>query len=172
MKTVKMTAWTCIAVLFAACLLCGPLRSSVFATDVSVTVANCLPSPAASFAVGIAGETITQCQVVCLDTTTNTVLKADANGTCKTVYGLAATASLAGQKITVVTRDPSMGAGFVPTPGAVYVSSQTAGGIAPVSDNLPTATPGAPGVYTTVLGIGKTATTITFDPLSAGVAIP
>jgi hypothetical protein len=54
----------------------------------------------------------------------------------------------------------------------IYTTSQTAGGIAPDSDNLPSATPGATGCFTTVLGVGKTATVLDFHPVGGGAAIP
>lgn len=146
-----------------------------YAADVVPTPASVAKSSGATVSEGTAGATITAGQVLYIDTAANNTLKpADCNASATTasVAGIALHGAASGQPVRYAVKDPNFVPGFVPTPGTVYVLSQTAGGIAPVDDNLPSATPGATGCYTTVIGVGKTATTINLNPVSAGVAIP
>ena len=160
---------------FAAVLgmLVAALCIPVFALDVTVTAASVASSSGATKAYGVAGEAITIGQAVGIDSSSGLIKKTDCNGTQSSFAGIAVTgASASGQPITYVTKDPNFAVGGTTTLGSVYVTSQTAGGIAPVADNLPTATPAATGCIATVIGVGKTSTTITLDPVSANVAIP
>jgi hypothetical protein len=106
--------------------------------DLSITAANVLRSSTGSEYLGVAGAAITQGQVCYLDTATNTVKLADADGASqiiKTVKGIALNAASTGQPIALCTKDT---AGFAPgattTEGVIYVLSGTPGGIAPAAD--------------------------------------
>jgi opacity protein-like surface antigen len=156
----------------ALTLLCAPLAH---AADVVPTPSSVAKSAGATVSEGVAGASITAGQVVYIDTAANNVLKlADCNGSATTaaVAGIALHAAATGQPLRYAIKDPNFTPGFTVGVGRVYTTSQTPGGIAPNADNEPSATPGATGCFTTVIGIGKTASTMFLQPMSAGVAIP
>jgi hypothetical protein len=134
--------------------------------DVTVTAAEVLPDAGTQTIQGILGATVTAGQTVYLDASTNTWKLADANASALTANckGIAMNGGVAGQPVTVCnggTLDP----GFTVTVGTVYVLSATAGGIAP-ADDLTT------GMYTTILGVGITASQLKLQILASGVAVP
>lgn len=73
------------------------------------------------------------------------------------VTGVAINSGGAGQHINYVTKDPSLAIGATVAIGTVYISSSTAGGIAPSAD-------ATTGHFVTVVGVGVSTTRINFDP--------
>ena len=149
-----------------ASVLCGLLlASSAWATDVLPTPNSVVASAGATAVDGTAGATILAGDVLYLDTAAGTMklCDADASASASVVAGIALNDAASGQPVRYVTYDPALVIGFVPTPGAAYFTSENAGNIADATDS---------GSYTTVLGVGKSATTIYFKPISAAVAKP
>jgi hypothetical protein len=135
--------------------------------DISIAGADVLKSSAAQAVSCIWGETIVQGDVVYLNSSDSKMYKSDTDdNTKKSVTGVALTAGAAGQPGFYTPEDPDLviGAHGVAL-GGIIVLSGTAGKMAPAADL-------ASGDYTTVLGVAKTATTIAFKPVSAGVAVP
>lgn len=134
--------------------------------DVTVTAANVVPASDTIYGEGIAGATITAGQTVYLDSATNTIKLADANGSSATadVKGIAMHGASSGQPIKYAVGG-SINPGYTVGVGSVYVLSATAGGIAPVADL-------ATGLYPVVLGIGTTASNLKLFLSKGGVAIP
>lgn len=134
--------------------------------DVSVTAANvAVVSGSTLFSDGFLGATVTAGQTVYLDSVTGTYKLGDANASSATaaVVGIALNGGVSGQPVKVATAG-TLTAGFTVTPGAVYVQSATAGGIAPVADL-------ASGHYPVIVGIGTSATVIKLSFFAGGVAI-
>lgn len=134
--------------------------------DVSVTAAEVLPDSGSVLIDGILGATVTAGQTVYLDSSTSTYKLADANASAltSTVVGIAMNGGATGQYVRVCksgTLDP----GFTVTVGTIYVQSATAGGIAPAADL-------ATGYYTTILGVGITASQLRLIMVNSGVAVP
>lgn len=130
--------------------------------DLSITAASVIASSAARRISKAAASTITAGQVVYLNSS-GTVAPADANASAATaaVLGIAENGGGAGQRISVITKDPALVIGATVAVGDILVLSATAGGIAPAAD-LTT------GHYATVLGVAVSTTAINFDPLAAG----
>lgn len=135
--------------------------------DLTVTATSVLPgTTGADFEMGVAGATVTAGQTVYLDTSTNTYKLADANASALTavVRGVALHGASSGQPLRI-QRAGVYTAGATVVVGTVYVQSATAGGIAPAAD-LTT------GYYTSVLGVGVTASTLGLSIYNSGVAVP
>jgi hypothetical protein len=120
--------------------------------DVTVVAAEVLPDGAESQLQQVTfGATITAGQAVYLDSSASTWKLADANlsAAAAAVAGIAMSGGAAGQAGIVCTGG-TLDPGFTVDPGAIYVLSGTAGGIAPAADL-------AAGMYSTALMIGITA---------------
>lgn len=114
---------------------------------------------------GIAAETITAGQSLYLNSS-NQWAKADANAsvTLAAARGIALNGAAANQPIAVATNG-TLTCGFTATVGTIYVVSATAGGIAPSADLVT-------GWFTTIIGVGLTAGTISLLFHRSGVAVP
>lgn len=137
--------------------------------DLSITAANVVPDtayPVASNSDYNAGATVTAGQCVYLDTS-NTWQLSDANGAAalRTVQGIAAHGASSGQPLRVYTSGTVLTIGATVAVGTIYVSSATAGGIAPSTDL-------ASGWYTSIVGIAITAAKIKLQFNVSGVAVP
>lgn len=135
--------------------------------DITVTAASALKSARGITEEGIAGATITAGQPLYADASASGTLKpADALTAAKAaVVGIALNGAGTGQPVEYLVSDPDYVAGGTVAVGQVYVVSATGGGIALESDITSTQ-------FVTVIGIGKTATTIALacDPRFRGPA--
>ena len=123
--------------------------------DLTITAASVAPGTGAKIDRRYnAGATITAGQLVYLDTTTETLLLADANASALTavLHGVALHGASSGQPLAVLTDGP-ITIGATVTLGHVYALSATAGGIAAVADL-------ATGHYTSLLGVATSASVI------------
>jgi hypothetical protein len=132
-------------------------------SDVSVTAVEVLPGSDTVYAEGVLGATVTAGQTVYLDTSTTSYKLADSNlsAAAAVTAGVAMNGGVTGQVVRVAISgliDP----GFTVLPGMIYIQSGTAGGIAPCADI-------ANGVYTTVLGLGITASSLRINLVRSGV---
>lgn len=134
--------------------------------DVSVTATSVVKASDTISIDGVLGATVTAGQTVYLDSATNTFKLADANASSATatVVGIALNGGATGQPVKVAIGG-SITPGFTVTVGAVYVQSATAGGIAPVADL-------ATGHYTSIVGVGLTASSLMLIMRNSGVAVP
>lgn len=132
--------------------------------DISITASAVVPSSSAVVRSATAGATITAGQLIYLDTADTDAAGigkaklSDANGATalRVVDGIAVNGASAGQPVDYVVYDPALAvAASGLTANQVWISSATAGGIAPVGD-LTT------GWYLTVVAVVKSATTIFF----------
>ena len=133
--------------------------------DLSITAANVTKGAGAQVGNGVAGATIATGQPLYEDGSANNTLKpADANASqaAARVKGIALHPSLAGQPIAY-QYGGDLNVGAILTVGELYVLSATVGDICPASD-------GASGMYTTVLGFGKTTSVLSLDIINADVA--
>jgi hypothetical protein len=132
--------------------------------DISQTAANVIASASARRISKTAASAITAGQPVYL-TSNGAVAPADANASATTanVLGIAENGGGTGQRISVITKDPSLVIGATVAIGDVLILSATAGGIAPVADL-------ATGHFCTVLGVAISTTAINFAPVAAGAA--
>lgn len=131
--------------------------------DISVTAASVLKGTGASTATGIAGATITAGQPLYADSSASNTLKpadCDLSSAAATVVGISLHAALTGQPITYLTAG-NMTFNAVLTTGKAYISSATAGGIAPIADL-------ATGWYTTMLGIATSTTNLSVNIVASG----
>ncbi len=142
------------------------LALPVFATDISVTAANVQIGSSAQTTDGTAGASITAGQLVYLDATDNKYKLADCDlsVTAATVKGIALHAAANGQPLRI-QHSGTITIGGTVTVGTIYVASATAGGIAPASDL-------AQNWRTTIVGVGKTSSTIELRIYASGVAVP
>lgn len=134
--------------------------------DVSVTATSVAQvSGSTVFADGFLGATVTAGQTVYYDTASSTYKLADANASITTAAtaGIALNGGASGQPVKVAISG-TVTPGFTVTPGAVYVQSATAGGIAPVADL-------ASGHYPLIIGIGTSASVLKLSMFAGGVAI-
>tara|TARA_R100000808_G_scaffold19496_1_gene42298 strand:+ start:14236 stop:14646 length:411 start_codon:yes stop_codon:yes gene_type:complete len=134
--------------------------------DLTITASDVVP-PATGVNAGTAGEAILAGQSVYLDSTdSNKVKLADADNTAATAaaVGIAVnSAPKAGQPVSYVTLgDLTVTSATV---GEIYVVSGTAGGVAPEADL-------ATNDYVTILGIGKTATSIAVKVHVSEIQVP
>jgi hypothetical protein len=96
---------------------------------------------------------------------------ADANSATeavRTAYGIALNGASSGQPLTVQDAG-EITIGATVAVGTVYVLSATPGGIAPAA---PGVTDLVTGMYTSIIGIGKTATVLKLKIFNGGVAVP
>lgn len=131
-------------------------------TDISVTAASVLAGTDATFATGVSGATITAGQPVYIDTSDSNKLKAcdcDASDLASTVAGIALHAALAGQPLKYQTGG-NLTFNAVLTTGKCFISSATAGGIAPIAD-LTT------GWRTSILGVATSTTNLKMSILNS-----
>lgn len=136
--------------------------------DAVVTAPNVKASAAAVTDWGTLGETATQGQAVRIDAAAGDSLKladADASAASAAAIAILLTAGANGQPAKYVIKDPAFQPGFPVTVGEIYVLSGTPGGICPEADL-------APGDYVTVIGVGKTSSTIDLDIKRSGVQVP
>lgn len=132
--------------------------------DLTITAANVLKSAAAGQTSGVAGASITQGQLVYVDTSDSNKLKlADADVSASSfVAGVALTAAAAGQPIVYLTRGVYT-VGATVAVGTAYYVSTTSGAICLESDL-------SSGDFATFIGFGVSTTQIDFQPLPSGVA--
>jgi len=136
--------------------------------DVSVTAANvAMHATAASTAQVTYGATITQGQVLYMDTSDSNKYKladADLSAAAAVVGGIALTPGDANDKGYIATRGP-IDVGGTLTVGEIYVLSGTAGGIAPEAD-LTTSD------YVSILGVASAADQLELNLNNSGVVMP
>jgi hypothetical protein len=133
--------------------------------DLVLVPAEVLPGTGAAYVNGVAGAAVTAGQVCYLDAATKSFKLADANATAATatVRGIAMHGATAGQPLTLQSGgDITLGAGAAMTVGGLYVLSGTPGGIAPVAELLAA-------MYTTLLGVAVSATSLRLQVLNSGV---
>lgn len=131
--------------------------------DLSITAASFVPGANAKYRQGVAGETVTQGQPLYVKSSDNRLYKADADASAEAslVVGIASNAGSAGQVIDYVYEDDDLTVGATMTMANVYVTSGTAGGIAPFADF-------ANGDYLTVLLVPKSTTKAVLKLVAAG----
>jgi hypothetical protein len=134
--------------------------------DVTVTATNVVKASDTVLLDGILGGTVTAGQTVYLDTSTGTYKLADANASAATavVAGIAMNGGGSGQTVRVAVGG-TLNPGFTVGVGTPYFQSATAGGICPAADL-------ASGMYTTVIGVGLTASSLKLIISNSGVAAP
>lgn len=118
--------------------------------ELTITAAQVLSGADADYFQGIAGQAITAGQSVYLDTLTNRVRLADANGSQDSAeaIGIALNEAAAEQPVRVQTNGTlTLGAAAAPGVSNVYIVGGTPGGIAPSADKVA-------GWYATILGVG------------------
>jgi len=102
-----------------------------------ITAANVLQSSTAQVIRGIAGQTITQGQVVYsyVSGSTQLIGLAQANAsTPQTPVGIAVNSAVAGQPIDYVNADPAFTPGYVTNVGETTYLSETPGALCPYAD--------------------------------------
>lgn len=134
--------------------------------DVVVTAANVLPDSTTQTIDGILGYTANAGESVYQDTADGKFKAADANASAATatVKGVLLNGGANGQPCKVAIAN-SFNPGFTVVIGTVYVQSANAGKIAPVSDLVS-------GWFTTIIGIGLTASSLKLLCVNSGVAVP
>lgn len=134
--------------------------------DLTITAANVMPGANAQTVTGIAGAALTAGKAVFLDTVTNTWKLAGSNSATvseRAANGIALNGASAGQPVEVQTGgDITIGAAVVQ--GVAYYTSGVAGGICPVADIVA-------GMQSQVVGIAKSATTLSLFFATAGVTL-
>lgn len=129
----------------------------------SITPASVLPGSDAVVEHCTAGATITAGQALYLDSTTNTVKLADANGAAalRSVYGIALNGGASGQPITV-QKSGAITIGGTVVSGTVYVLGATAAGDIEAASALTT------GWYTSIIGVATSASVIQLHIFNSG----
>lgn len=133
--------------------------------DLAVTAANVLKSASGNSDIGVAGATITQGQVLYIDTADSNKLKladADAASPAYVVAGIAECAASAGQPIVYRTFDTAFVPGFTALAGDTIWLSDTPGGMTKTFSELEALD------HITVLGVMTSATVMNFRPLAGG----
>lgn len=138
--------------------------------DLTVTPAEIQPGSSAKIKSGTAGEAITQGKAVCL--VSGAVKLADANLTTtayNTVAGVSINSAQSGQPVSYVSEDTAFvwGTTAAPTPGKIYVLSNTAGGIMPIDDISTVASSTS---RISVLAVGKASGGLYVKITNSGVA--
>lgn len=143
-------------------------------SDISVTAANVAQYAGSGVVTEdvTAGASVTAGQPVYLDTADqdaagNGMAKAadaDLSALAATVRGIALHAASRGQPLKIQKAGDINPGGTVAV-GTIYVASATAGGISPHGSL-------ATGMYTSIIGIGKTASKIGLAINNSGVAVP
>jgi len=136
--------------------------------DLTITAASVVPTSPTRCKRGVlaAGVTVTQGKLLALDSAGKLVL-CDADSTTaltRVPVGIAVSAGSPGQPCFYVDSDDTFTIGATVAAGVVYCASITAGGISPMAD--PTT-----GNYTSVVGIGISATQIKLGIVSGGAAL-
>lgn len=152
---------------FLAALAFTFVLPPLHASDLSITAASFVASPAAKKEIGKFGATITKGQLLYYDATAGTWKLADANVLAASfVGGIAGSDGVSGQDGVIITEDPDL------TPGGtldmsypVYVLSATPGGIA-VTNDL-----GAGSMYPVVVLVAKSTTKCIFKIALRGTAV-
>jgi hypothetical protein len=123
--------------------------------DINITAANVAATNPTGSNRGIAGATITQGQVLYLDSSDSRLKLADANASAatKVPIGIALNAASAGQPVNYVSVDTSFTVGATLSIGDVLYLSATAGGITATYADLTT------GMVVAVLGSMVSTTT-------------
>lgn len=140
--------------------------------DLSVTATSVVAAAGATIVDGILGATTTAGQTAYKDTSAGTtpptygLCDADGADAVATLAGIFLTGGAAGQRCQVLVAGDWNPGGTV-TVGGVYVTSDTAGGIAPVADLTSN-------WKTTIVGVATTASNVTFIGKSGStlVAVP
>lgn len=133
--------------------------------DLVLVPAQVLPGSGAAYINGVAGAAVTAGQVCYLDAATKSFKLADANASAASAAarGIALHAADIGQPLTLQSGgDLTLGAGAAMVVGGLYVLSANPGMIAPVAELLAA-------MYTTLLGVAVTATSLRVQILSSGV---
>ena len=136
--------------------------------DISIDATLVAKSASAASTTGTAGATITQGQVLYIDTANNNVMKlADSNGgsagdAIRQGLQVALNAASSGQPVTYVTLDSALNLGLTLTSGATAYLSSTAGGITVTYADI------ASGSTVVQLGVVNTNGTLNFNPLVGG----
>jgi hypothetical protein len=158
MKTLKLK-------LAAALLLALSLSAGLWAADLTITAASCVPATTgAQFDIShVAGEAITAGQPVYVKAADSKLYKADANASSATAaaVGIAVCNAAAGQPCAF-QKGGDLTIGGTMTKGAIYYVSETAGGICPEADLMA-------GDYVTQLGYAKSTTVLTVRVNATGV---
>lgn len=118
--------------------------------ELAITGTQVLSGADADFFQGIAGESVTGGQMTYLDTLTNRIRLADANGSQDSaeIIGIALHEAAAEQPLRVQTAgNVLLGVTAAPVNSTVYILGALPGGIAPVADKLA-------GWYTSIIGVG------------------
>lgn len=134
--------------------------------DLTITAANVAKVSGASTATGIAGTTITQGQALYADASDSDKLKlADSNSTAATAVcvGIALNSAASGQPVTYITAG-SVTIGATVVLGMPYCTSNTAGGIRPITDAASTE-------YLTIIGYASTTAILTLNITNTNVAL-
>jgi hypothetical protein len=134
-------------------------------TDISITAANVIAGTGARRILGTAGATIIAGKVVYLDDSVSKYKLADNNSVTaalRSPAGIALNGASDGQPLIVHEAGP-LTIGATLEPGAIYLLSDTPGGICPVADLTP-------GEYPTILGIATSTTVLQVDIQESGVA--
>jgi hypothetical protein len=132
--------------------------------DIAITAANVAPTASTQRLTKIAAAAITAGQAVYVNASDRLALAdADLSATAAAAVGIALNNAAANQPCSyAVGGDVTINA--VATVGTIYVLSGTAGGVAPAADL-------ASGDFVTVLGVGKTTTSIQLAVNATGIEI-
>lgn len=132
--------------------------------DIAITAANVAPTANTQRLTKIAAAAITAGQAVYVNATDNLALAdADLSAAAAAAVGIALNNAAINQPCSyAVGGDITINA--VATVGAVYVLSGDAGGVAPVADL-------ASADYVTILGVGKTTTSIQLGINATGIEV-
>lgn len=135
----------------------------------SITASQVQPGSGVATKEGTAGATITAGQCLYLDSATDTLKLADANGTAAvaTCVGIALNGASSGQPVEYQSVGSiTLGAGASMTVGEIYLVSTTAGSIMPEADIS------TQNDYVTVLGVATAAATLKLSINVSGAQIP
>lgn len=132
--------------------------------DISITAASVLSGDGATVQDGTAGATITQGQALYLDTATNTLKLADADGATpiNTLAGIALTGASSGQPIKYASRAPAFVLGATVLAGDVIYLSDTPGGLTKTIGDLEA------GDKVIVVGVMISTTVMNLAPITGG----
>jgi hypothetical protein len=130
---------------------------------ITITPANVLPGAGATYQGALAGESVTAGQPVYVKAADGKLYKADANASAEAAaaVGIAAHASLAGQRLSYYTGG-TVAFGAVLTVGEVYYVGAAGGDIVPSADVVA-------GWYVTRLGIATSTGNLLMDLNATGV---
>lgn len=132
---------------------------------ISITAANVIPSTSAVITYGVAGATITQGQLVYIDTGDSNKIKladSDASSLASTVAGLAISGASSGQRVYYITSDPGLTLGATILAGDTLWASPTAGGITKTAGDLVATN------YVTTVGVMTSTTVCNFKITRGG----